>query len=79
MEATCHELVLLLKMLVACIRNRFAKQCWLEKVGTAGVTAHEQPEEASGAVLVAKTWPKSTCEDEEYCVGSKRVFIARIA
>jgi hypothetical protein len=79
MEATCHELILLLKMLAACICNRFAKQCWLEKAGTAGVTAHEQPEEASSAVLVTRTWPQSTCEVEKYRVGSKRVFSTRIA
>jgi hypothetical protein len=48
-------------------------------MGTAGVTTHEQPEEASGAVLVAKTWPESTCEVGEYRVGYKLVFGARIA
>jgi hypothetical protein len=79
MEATCHKLVLLLKMLLACICNKFAKQCWLEKVGTAGVTTHEKPEEASGAVLVTKTWPENACEVGECLVGSKLVFGARIA
>jgi hypothetical protein len=47
-------------MLFACVCGRLAKQCWLAQEGTAGLTAHEQPEKSSGTVLEAKRWPENT-------------------